>query len=75
MNNNKSSKKARKKITGRFDSREELVDFICSKYHKTPLKQAEIARLSKISETSVANILNGTEGSNWYSANSADLIG
>jgi hypothetical protein len=64
-----NKKRVRKRITGRFDTREELVNFICSKYHKTTLHQAEIARLTSISETSVAKILSGIEGDNWLKAN------
>ena len=64
--------KKRKKITGNFDTRERLVEYICDKYHNTPLKQAEIARIVKISETSVKNILDGEEGQEWFNKNKRD---
>lgn len=55
----------RKKQSGRFDSREELVDFVCDKFYNTPLQQAELARLSKVSATTVANIISKGEGALW----------
>jgi DNA-binding transcriptional regulator LsrR (DeoR family) len=65
----KAKKKVgRKKATGRFDDRESLIDFVCSKYHQTPLAQAEIARMCQVSETTVANILDKAEGRAWLVA-------
>lgn len=56
----------RKKTTGKFESREDLVNFICDRYHATPLGNSEIGRMAQVSERTVANILDGEEGKNWY---------
>lgn len=59
-------KTGRKLATGRFDSRGEFVDFVCRKHHGTPMKKIDIARMSGVSGSSIAKILDGCEGAAWY---------
>lgn len=47
----------RRKTTGRFDTREELEQWVRHLYYDTSAKQAQIARACRVSETTVANIL------------------
>ncbi|MCP4528632.1 MAG: hypothetical protein GY833_22360 [Aestuariibacter sp.] len=57
----KTIKKPRKLKSGRFDSRQELIEFISEKYFHTAMQQAEIARLCQVSETTVANLIESQE--------------
>ena len=43
--------------TGRFETREELVDNILSRYYMFDMTESDIARVVKVSATTVANIL------------------
>ena len=54
--------KGRKKTTGRFDSREELVKEVWIRYHTTPQNVAQIARFCRVSDSTVHNILTSKEG-------------
>ena len=58
----KPKKKGKKKTTGRYETRAELCDDVWSLYLTTPAKQADIARITRVSETTVANILDSKEG-------------
>ena len=61
--------KGRKKTTGRFETRDELVEFICRKYYTTKLGDTAIGRMAQVSQTTVANILSGEEGKAWRANN------
>ena len=50
--------KGRKKITGRFETREELEEAVWNLWANTKCNQAAIARNCRVSPTTVANILN-----------------
>lgn len=47
----------RTRTTGRFDTREELEEQVWFWWLHSPLKQAHIARRVRVSETTVANII------------------
>ena len=49
--------KGRKLTTGRFSTRKELEEYIWMLWTETELKQAQIARNARVSETTVANII------------------
>ena len=60
--------RGRKKATGRYDTREELVDYVCSAYHNGPQNQAQIATAARVSAGVVQKILDGEEGKAWRQA-------
>lgn len=47
----------RKKTKGKFDSREELVDFVWSEWRNTDRNQAQIAKAAGVSTGTVSLIL------------------
>lgn len=49
----------RKKTTGRFATREELVATVWREWRKTPRNQTQIARFCRVSATTVNSILKG----------------
>lgn len=51
-----------KKTTGRYETREELCDLVWRWYTRGAMSQADIARVSRVSEGTIANILNKKEG-------------
>jgi len=50
--------KGRRKTSGKFDTREQLEEYVLHRYFTTPMKIAEIARASKVSPTVVDRIVN-----------------
>jgi DNA transposition AAA+ family ATPase len=54
--------RGRKKTTGRYGTREELCSEVWRRYRNTPSSMADIARACRVSEGTVAKILNGKEG-------------
>jgi len=62
------------KTTGRYGTREELCFFVNRWYYGSEMKQAEIARVCRVSEGTVANIIKKDEGYDAYMASiAADL--
>lgn len=55
----------RQKTTGRFDTRDELLEFVCRKYYTSTMNNAQIARSAGVSESTAANILDGEEAIYW----------
>jgi predicted XRE-type DNA-binding protein len=51
-------RKGRKLTTGRFDTREQLVEMIVFLWQHTSCRQALIARNCQVSEATVSNIVN-----------------
>ena len=49
---------SRKPTTGRCETREELEQEVWRLWRETPARQSHIARRMRVSETTVANILN-----------------
>lgn len=47
--------KGRPKSTGRYDTKEELVQNVHYYWHETKQNQAQVARTTGVSETTVAN--------------------
>jgi len=52
-----SKKNGRKQVTGRYETREELEQAVWDRYENTGQNQVQIARATKVSEGTVANIL------------------
>ena len=49
--------RGRQPTTGRFSTREELVDFVLAQYHNTQASQSDVARAARVSQGVVAKIL------------------
>ena len=49
--------RGRKKITGRYATRDELEEMVRYFYHETGMNQAQVAKLCRVSESTVAKIL------------------
>jgi len=54
-------RRGRKPATGRFENNEQLVQFVREHYAIPGMKQAWVAKAARVSETTVANILNRRE--------------
>ena len=51
-------KRGRKKATGRFDTRQELIARVCHYYNCGGMSDAQIGKSVKVSATTVASIVN-----------------
>lgn len=54
--------RGRRKTTGRFQTREELCEWVWNTYWHTKASAADIAKQCRVSEGTVNNILNSLEG-------------
>jgi len=52
----------RKPQTGKYETREQLIQNVHFFYHHTDQNQAQVARTTGVSETTVANILQSKKG-------------
>lgn len=65
---NNTKPRGRKKATGRYDTREELVRYVCGAYYNGPQNQSQIAKAARVSAGVVQKILDGEEGTAWRQA-------
>mgnify|MGYP001773881645 CR=1 FL=1 len=61
--------KGRKPATGRFETREELVEAACRAYRDTDQNVAQIARWCRVSDGVIHKIIDGDEGRQWRANN------